>query len=209
MKILALELSSRRGSIARYDDEEERFAVEFANDRKHSGAFFENLERVTREFDLPELIAVGIGPGSYAGVRIAIAAAIGLQTATGARMIGIPSICAIPAEAAAYDVIGDARRESFYYARIVKRNCAEGPTLCDEGGVRVRIAAATGPIYSTEPLPLFEQAKLVAPSATVLARLAENAQPESATGPLEPIYLREPHITAPKERPPAFRLPKS
>ena len=209
MKILALELSSRRGSIARWDDGEEQFVVEFANDRKHSGAFFENLERVTQAFAPAELIAVGTGPGSYAGVRIAIAAAIGLQAATGAELIGIPSICAIPTDAVSYCVIGDARRETFYYARIEKGKCAAGPTLCDAAELRARIAATTTPIYSTEPLPMFERAEVIPPSAAVLALLAGQGLSEHSTAPVEPIYLREPHITVSKQPPPAFNLPHS
>ena len=39
-------------------------------------------------------------------------------------------------------------------------------------------------------------------SATRLARLANATRGITATGDLEPIYLREPHITLPKARPP-------
>jgi tRNA A37 threonylcarbamoyladenosine modification protein TsaB len=81
MKILALELSSSIGSIAWIDDAADPFSTTFANDRKHSGLFFENLERCLLRFGNPELIVVGLGPGSYAGTRIAIATAIGLEAA--------------------------------------------------------------------------------------------------------------------------------
>src|SRR2546430_5381806 len=105
MRILALELSSVRGSIAVLSDDvdsaalaasaKKALAVDWANDRKNSGEFFKNLENITKEFGPPDKIIVGLGPGSYAGTRIAIGAAIGLQTATGARLIGCPSICAM------------------------------------------------------------------------------------------------------------------
>src|SRR6266852_6074903 len=95
MKVLALELSSAQGIIAWLDGESDPFAVTFSNDRKHSGLFFENLQCCSRQFGAPDLIVVGLGPGSYAGVRIAIAAAIGLRTASNARLIGLPSICAM------------------------------------------------------------------------------------------------------------------
>lgn len=200
MKILSLELSSRRGSIALLDRGEECFVCEFANDRKHSGAFFEKLKEVTNDSDAAELIVVGTGPGSYAGVRIAIAAAIGLAAATGARLIGIPSFCAIPTDAASYLAIGDARRQSFYYAHIVGGECAEGPTLCSEGELRARIVGLTSPVYASEPLPMFEQAEFRAPSASLLAGLAGRGSHGESKAPLEPIYLREPHITTPKDR---------
>ena len=100
MKVLGLELSSARGSIAWLENETELFVQEFANDRKHSGLFFESLQGSIARFGKADRIVVGLGPGSYAGTRIAIATAIGLQTATGAELIGLPSICAMPTDAA-------------------------------------------------------------------------------------------------------------
>ena len=79
MKILALELSTARGSITALGDDVDPstalrtcLAREWANDRKHSGLFFENLTEMQKQFGLPEIIIVGLGPGSYAGTRIAI-----------------------------------------------------------------------------------------------------------------------------------------
>ena len=77
MKILALELSSGQGSVAWLENDREPFVRIFANDRKHSGLFFENLQLCSRKFGAPDTIVVGLGPGSYAGVRIAIATAVG------------------------------------------------------------------------------------------------------------------------------------
>src|SRR6266446_9895850 len=106
MKILALELSTARGSLAWLDGETE-LARDWPNDRKNSAVFFENLDNVVKKFGAAQIIVVGLGPGSYAGTRIAISAAIGLQVASGATLIGYPSICAF-ANAAEYGVIGDA-----------------------------------------------------------------------------------------------------
>ena len=199
MKVLALELSSSRGSIALRDGAEDRcFTAEFANDRKHSGLFFENLQRCIGEMGAPERIVVGLGPGSYAGTRIAIAAAIGLQAATGAQLLGRPSISALPTDALEYCVIGDARRQSFFFARVHERRCAEGPELCSDAELRERLNTLTGPIFSSDPLLAFPAAKLLHPSAIVLAQIASDESHEMKSAPLEPIYLREPHITRPR-----------
>src|SRR5712691_3336067 len=115
MKILALELSSARGSVALRNDNAENFLQEWPNDRKNSGPFFEHLAEVQNQLGNVDTIIVGLGPGSYAGTRIAISAAIGLQVASQARLIGFPSICAM--EGAEYCVIGDTRRKSFFFAR--------------------------------------------------------------------------------------------
>src|SRR5258708_32104773 len=136
MKILALELTSARGSIALLDDKNEKFFREWANDRKNSGPFFEYLVDVQKQFGNADTIVVGVGPGSYAGTRIAISAAIGLQVASKARLIGFPSICAIECDAAEYCVIGDARRQSFFFARVRDNSLAEGPTLMSEAELR-------------------------------------------------------------------------
>src|SRR5260370_21378190 len=139
MKTLALELSSARGSIALLDGEHERLFREWPNDRKNSGPFFEYLAEVQKQFGKPDTIIVGLGPGSYAGTRIAISAAFGLQTASQARLIGAPSICAIDCDPPEYCVVGDARRNSFFYARVCDRNLAEGPTLMSEAELRTKL----------------------------------------------------------------------
>jgi tRNA threonylcarbamoyladenosine biosynthesis protein TsaB len=201
MKTLALEMSTARGSIAVRDDAEVLFDRQFAADRKHSGAFFENVQQCVERFGHPEQIIVGLGPGSYAGVRIAIATALGLRSATDAKLAGIPSICALDIEAGDYGVIGDARRQSFFFARVTNGRLTEGPILESAAQLEARIKESTLPIYSSESLPQFPSAKLAYPSARLLAELARRHAGEIHDAQsLEPIYLREPHITVPKAR---------
>ncbi len=88
MKIFALENSTTRGSIALLDDRDAPIVFDYENDRKHSGAFFQSLERLSDRLHDADAIVVGLGPGSYAGVRIAIAAAIGLQAGADAQLLG-------------------------------------------------------------------------------------------------------------------------
>jgi tRNA threonylcarbamoyladenosine biosynthesis protein TsaB len=199
MKILALELSSAQGSVAWLGGECDPFAVSFSNDRKHSGLFFENLQLTLQQFGPPDLIVVGLGPGSYAGVRIAIAAAVGLRMASGAKLIGVPSICAIDAEGREYCAIGDARRHSFFFARVSGGRLIEGPSLHPVAELEAKIMDSPIPVYASEPLPQFPQAIITFPSARRLGELARNQVDEiSDRQLLEPIYLREPHITTPK-----------
>jgi tRNA threonylcarbamoyl adenosine modification protein YeaZ len=199
VKILALELSTGRGSLAWLGEDGTGLSRDWPNDRKNSGAFFENLADVTKKLGSPDTITVGLGPGSYAGTRIAISAAIGM-VCSGARLIGFPSICAIESNAQEYSVIGDARRKSFFFARIRANNLVQGPTLFSESELRSKldtIEIAT-PVFTSDSLPQFERAVVRFPSALVLARLAREPQHSFSLPPLEPIYLREPHITMPK-----------
>ena len=200
MKILALELSTARGSLAWLDDDVIDLTREWPNDRKNSGAFFESLAAVTEKFGTPDTIIVGLGPGSYAGTRIAISAAIGLQVSAGATLIGFPSISAMECDAHEYCVIGDARRKSFFFALIRANNLVEGPTLLSESELKTKLAAIeiTVPVFTSDSLPQFERAVVCFPSALTLARLAREPHRSFFLPPLAPIYLREPHITMPK-----------
>lgn len=200
MKTLAFELSSGEGSIALLEDGAPLFERSFPNDRKDSGPFFENVQACLQQFGAPGEVILGLGPGSYAGVRIAIATALGLRTALKAKLVGIPSVCALDVEVSDYFVIGDARRQSFYLARVNGSRLMEGPTLMPAPELATRIAAATTPVYSAERLPRFPLAILAFPAARRLAELARLQPGEiDDTRALEPIYLREPHITTPKE----------
>ena len=200
MKILALELSTGRGSLAWLGEDGTGLSRDWSNDRKNSGAFFENLANATKKLGPPDTIIVGLGPGSYAGTRIAISAAIGLQVSSGARLIGFPSICAMESDVEEYCVIGDARRKSFFFARIHANNMVQDPTLFSESELRSKLDTIeiTTPVFTSEPLPRFERTVVRFPSALVLARLAREPQRSFSLPLLEPIYLREPHITMPK-----------
>jgi len=198
MKILAFDLSTARGGLAWFDGEIEEMR-DWPNDRRNSADFFENVNAFTRKFGPPQRIVVGLGPGSYAGMRIAISAAIGLQIASGAELIGYPSICAFE-NAAEYGVIGDARRKSFFFARISDHDLAKGPTLFGMSELQHQIDKLDSrvSIFSSEPLPQFPGAIVCYPSARVLARLAGEPRRGFSLPPLEPMYLREPYITIPK-----------
>ena len=200
MRILALELSTARGSLAWLDEDDTDLTRAWPTDRKNSAAFFENLVAITEKFGAPDTIIVGLGPGSYAGTRIAISAAIGLQLSSGAHLIGFPSICAMQCDAHEYCVIGDARRKSFLFARIRGNNLVEVPTLFSESELKPKLNAVeiAMPVFTSDSLPQFERAVVRFPSALVLARLARELQRSFSLPPLEPIYLREPHITMPK-----------
>jgi tRNA threonylcarbamoyladenosine biosynthesis protein TsaB len=199
MKILAIELSTARGSLAWLDGEIE-VARKWPNDRKNSGALFTNLDAIIKKFGAPETIIVGLGPGSYAGTRIAISAATGLQLSSCARLIGFPSACAMECDAPEYCVIGDARRKSFFFARIRENELVEGPTLFSEPDLKAKLDTLepTMPVFSSGLLPQFDRVVIRYPSALVLARVARKPQCGFHFPPLEPIYLREPHITLPK-----------
>ena len=201
MKILALELSSGRGGLAWRDGDFE-WTPQWANDRKNSGEFFQTLAEAQKRFGAPDRIVVGLGPGSYAGTRIAISAAIGLQMTTKAQLVGLSSLCAIEGDEDEYAVVGDARRQSFFLAQIRDNRLIAPPVLQNETEVRIALDGLKSrmPVFAVEALPQFDGVNVRHPSTRILARLAGEPNRAFVLPPLEPMYLREPHITTPKQQ---------
>jgi tRNA threonylcarbamoyl adenosine modification protein YeaZ len=201
VKILALELSSARGSVA-WRDRDLEWARDWANDRKNSGEFFQKLTEVQSQFGPPNRIVVGLGPGSYAGTRIAISAGIGLQVASQAELVGLSSLCAIESDSPEYAVVGDARRQTFFLAQVRNRILSAPPRLQSEAELRAALDKLRSrmPIFAVETLPQFDGVTVRHPSAQILARLAREPNRAFVLAPLEPMYLREPHITTPKRK---------
>jgi hypothetical protein len=54
-------------------------------------------------------------------------------------------------------------------------------------------------IFASEQLPQFPRIEVRYPSALLLARLGQDSRRNFSRPPLEPMYLREPHITTPKK----------
>ena len=195
MKLLAFDLSTRRGTIALANEKEILGARDWPNDRRSSAPFFEALDEIIREHGRPETIVVGLGPGSYTGTRIAISAAIGLEATTGGALAGISSLCAISDEND-FCVIGDAKRASFFFAKINGGLLKNDPELLSADEMNERISSITTiPIYTSDELPQFASVKVRFPSAKLLCLRAQTAPQNLARAPLAPIYLREPHIT--------------
>jgi tRNA threonylcarbamoyl adenosine modification protein YeaZ len=199
MITLAIDTSTARGGVALLRDGAVLFAENFLADRSHSAHLFSSLERALKIAPRFDRVMVGLGPGSYSGVRIAISAAIGFGLGLDARLLGIASMAAMETTAARYRTIGDARRGTYYYAEISDGVCLEGPLLLEEEALRRKLADGPAlPLITSDTLPEFPEADVAYPSAEKLARLAEKGTGIHSTGDLEPIYLREPHITRPK-----------
>jgi tRNA threonylcarbamoyladenosine biosynthesis protein TsaB len=201
MKVLAIDTSTSHGSVALLDGARVLLDESCISDRNHGCALVPLIERARDLAGRFDCIAIGLGPGSYAGVRIAIATAMGLGMAMGTKLVGIPSVAAWACDEERHIAIGDARRDTFYFTKVERGICTEGPLLTDAAGLLARIAAFPGwPVLAAEPLALVPDAIVARPHALTLARLAAHQRGIFAEDDLEPLYLREPHITTPKVR---------
>ena len=114
---LALDCSTSRGSVTLAEAAGPMlWQAEIPAGRGHGGQLFTVLERALGEIRAANgtlsHIVVGLGPGSYSGVRQAVAAAVGLAAATGAALVGAPSPAALPVTGLpeVYRAVSDARR---------------------------------------------------------------------------------------------------
>ena len=112
MTILALEFSSaRRGAALARGGTVLSEAVETTGGRTTNA--FGLIEKVLTEAKVlrgeVEVIVVGIGPGSYAGIRAAIALAQGWQLARGIQLLGVSSAECLAAQAQAEKIFGRER----------------------------------------------------------------------------------------------------
>ncbi|MFM7181919.1 MAG: tRNA (adenosine(37)-N6)-threonylcarbamoyltransferase complex dimerization subunit type 1 TsaB [Verrucomicrobiales bacterium] len=199
MIILALDTSTPRGEVAlvRFNaDQVPETLVEytFESERSHNSLVFDPLARILRDGPAPNHIVVGTGPGSYTGIRIGIAAAHGLATGLGLPWSGHDSLSTLSDESA-YHVVGDARRDGFYLATIRDGQLVVPAEIFPMAELTERLSGLTDPIFTTDARPLDSRLHRRPPSAVRLARSAACAAP--ASGAIEPIYLRAPHITQP------------
>ncbi len=201
MKILALDSSSSTASIAFVLLQDSAREVLFRSDVPHkrsdSSAIFEGLRLAVAECGLPQAVCTGLGPGSYNGLRAGIAAARALATALNIPLFSLPSPLALPGPSSGFWAVGDARGGHYWIAGIKDGNFLQQPCLLTPVETATLVHSNPAfPIYSASPLPGFDHLIPATPDAARLAILSEKADLCSATP--EPLYLKPPHITAPR-----------
>ena len=149
------------------------------------------VQEVFLELGAPDEIIVGIGPGSYTGLRVAAATAIGLQLALGCPAYGCPSVLGY--EAVSYHVVGDARLGSVFLASIEDKRLIRNPELLPTEEFQSLLPLLGGSAHfrhrtNSAPADL----PVLRPRAEYLIRCRD----EFLRPALEPLYLKEPHVTA-------------
>jgi tRNA threonylcarbamoyl adenosine modification protein YeaZ len=189
---LAFDTSSSIGSIALGNDKVVVQSIEFQGPQRHSAALFPALVRL----GLPRLklrrIIVGIGPGSFSGIRVSLAAAQGIALVQGIPVVGICSAWSVAwqhKDAARLGVFADAKRREAFCTTFCNGELEKETYLLPMADIEEHAKQFTLAV-SSEPLPGIPTR--VYPRAQDLLALPESLSGWVTKQPLEPIYLREP-----------------
>lgn len=188
MNILSIECSSHQGSIAFTSDGNVVKSWQFQSPRGRGTEMFTHLEPALRETPQIDLVLVGTGPGSYNGLRMAIACAWGIARSKGTRLGGVSSLLGY--DSPEYFVAGDARANQWFLAHILDGKFVSPPALLSPQDALTAIQPGIS-VFATSLLKELPEAVIASPRAEILARR------EFAEGLPAPVYLKPPHITKP------------
>jgi tRNA threonylcarbamoyladenosine biosynthesis protein TsaB len=225
--ILALDTSHERGSVAICRGHEPLCEILFDASDTHSATLMPAVDVCVRSARVSlrdiELLAVVCGPGSFTGLRIALATVKAFSAACGASVVPVSSLEAL---AAALPYAGrpvlpliDARRGEVYgalyrtddgapralvehfaarpdaVAGLLGAAAAEPLILCGTGALRYRTEIAP----QLAPGSIFAPERWSTPSASLVALIARGRPGMRADdlASLEPLYLRAPDARLP------------
>ncbi len=215
VRILSLETSAARGSVALLESVggELVAGAEHREPNAHAEQLLKLVEQVLGVAAWPktslERIAVGIGPGSFTGLRVGIALAEGIGLGLGVPVVGVASLRAMAravpiSDARVRVAILDARRDEVFAAAYA----ADGrellsPCALPLGEARAKLEAlsaervfvgsfaeALGP-----DLPVFRHESSDLPHARWVGVVGGELEPEAH--PPDPIYVRGAGATLP------------
>lgn len=213
MKILAIDTALPAVSACVLDDDAEAAAAfeTIAMERGHAEALLPLIDRVMARaeggFAALDRIAVTVGPGSFTGLRVGVAAARALGLACEIPVVGVSTLAALAAPLILEQKPGlvvaaiDARRGNVFFAAFGPDGRAVlAPRLApireaarSLGAGHARIAgsgAAMLAIEATAAGMIIEVVDRLAPDIVVVAKLGLLADPDLA--PPRPLYLKAP-----------------
>jgi tRNA threonylcarbamoyladenosine biosynthesis protein TsaB len=123
-KILAFDTSAARGSIALLEGPQLQAELKLQRLQNHSANLLRCirflLEGLNWKLEDLDLVACGIGPGSFTGIRIGIATGLGISQSLHIPFVGISGLEAHGCQAASLEgcvgVLLNAHRDQVYYA---------------------------------------------------------------------------------------------
>jgi tRNA threonylcarbamoyladenosine biosynthesis protein TsaB len=129
LRILAIDTTTSRGSIALLQGSEVAAELRLFSMETHSSRLLRSMEFLLQSIQWSQrdlhLVAVGSGPGSFTGIRIGVATALGLAQTLQIPFAAISCLDALAHRASMLDgrigVVVDAQRSQVYYAEYESR----------------------------------------------------------------------------------------
>ncbi len=127
---IALETSGRVGSVAVVDDDKIVAEQTFPHGLKNAAGIIPIIDSLiqTRGWKPADLqqVFLSIGPGSFTGLRIAVTLAKTLALATGVKLVAVPTVNVLaanaPADAENLIIVLDAKRDQIFTASFTRQN---------------------------------------------------------------------------------------
>jgi tRNA threonylcarbamoyladenosine biosynthesis protein TsaB len=124
LRILAFDTSTQRGSIALLEGKETRAELRLHSLQTHSTLLLSSIRfllcRLNWSLNDLNLVAAGIGPGSFTGIRIGIATALGISQSLSIPYAGISGLDVLAHQVAMQSgcigAVLNAHREQVFYA---------------------------------------------------------------------------------------------
>jgi len=141
-------------------------------------------------------VAVGLGPGSYTGMRAAVSVAQGWQLARGVQLRGVDAVTALTVQAQAAGIWGrvniliDAQRGEFYLATWELAATERREVMPLQIVSAADVTGRAGEIF-VGPDAARVGGTVLYPAAATVARLAAGFPAAGVSDVLEPVYLRE------------------
>lgn len=198
MKILALEASSSLVSLAIREDGQLIATHRFSAPRGRGAEIFTALEKLRPAWKDADRLAIGVGPGSYNGLRTTCALAQSFALVLSCELVTCPSPCLLEVPEDRYLAVGDARGGRLWCAEVAGRKLHTEIALITPEELAAKLSSSTAtPVYRVGSAPGADHLPATVPAAEVLSALAPRLTP-LASGKPEPIYLKPPHITLPR-----------
>ncbi|HET7531339.1 MAG TPA: tRNA (adenosine(37)-N6)-threonylcarbamoyltransferase complex dimerization subunit type 1 TsaB [Mycobacteriales bacterium] len=219
MLVLALDTSTRTTTVAvavsvdvaEASGSRTRVLAEHADDapNRHGEVLAPLVDRALRDAGAARadigLVAVGVGPGPFTGLRVGLVTALGLADALGVPVRGVCSLDAVAAHVGrpwpdGFAVAADARRKEVYWATYRDGRRTSGPAVGAPADVAAEldpgmtVVGAGAVLYADVFGARRVDGRAPEPSAGDLAALACD---EQWVVPAQPMYLRRPDARPP------------
>jgi tRNA threonylcarbamoyl adenosine modification protein YeaZ len=217
MRILAIDtaLPAVSACVLDSDAEEPIVSESLAMERGHAEAIMPLIERVMSKveggFRSIDRVAVAVGPGSFTGIRIGLAAGQAIALACKAEVVGVSTLAALAAPLILEEFDGvvaaaiDARHGKVYVAAfgpdgralLTPRRAGAHEALRALGDGPLHLIGSGAELLAKEArargMSFRIASEQASPDIVYVARLGLAARPETA--PAKPLYLKEPDVT--------------